>query len=129
MPPAVFFFWRQGLLQRGGLCRDLVFLLNANNPALGEPHDDGVASVLRLPAHLTAGFDDVFNHVGAEHARALGNNHLAVRVFVELDSDFYTAFCTTLCPTVLEIVETDNLTAFHGKSHMLMLDLKQETPN
>lgn len=85
--------------------------------ALDEPlfcptHIDWFATFFRLPAKLSALLDDVFDHVWTENAGALGDDHLAVWVFVELDAHFYSAFGAAFCPAVEEVTEANDFAAF-----------------
>ena len=115
------FLWRAASSQPMGkslLETSLLDLrLNTDNTPFGIPHRDSLAPMLWRPTSFTTELDDVLNHVRAKDPRALSNDHLAIRVFIELDSYLHTTFRATLGPTVLEVVETNHLAAFDGKSH------------
>ena len=95
------------------------FLLRVHwdQAALSQAHGDGVCGDLGFPAHFPAIFDDDLDHVRAEYAGALGDDHLAVRIFVEFDTNFGKAIGAAFCPTVLEIVETENFAFLEREGH------------
>lgn len=82
--------------------------------AFGESDGDGVAGCLGLPTEFAAILDDGFDHVGAEDAGALGDDHLAVWFFIEFDFDFDATLGAAFGPSVLDIVETDDFAFFKG---------------
>lgn len=73
--------------------------------------------MFRFPAGVAGELYDVPDHAGVEYAGALGDEHLAVRVFVELDPDFSAPVGAAFGPAVLEVVEADDFAAFEWECH------------
>ncbi len=92
--------------------------VNLGQPTFGKPDGDRVTGSFWRPAVVTAVFDDVFYHVGAEHARALGDDHLTVGKFVEFYFDFDSPISAAFGPAILEVVETEYFAFLEGESHV-----------
>ena len=91
------------------------FLYHWRDSTLGQASGDWVTGSFWRPADFPSVFNDVFDHVGTEHAGALGNNHLTVWLFIEFDSDFDTVIGAAFGPAVLEIVETVHFAFLDGE--------------
>ena len=91
---------------------------NLGQPTFGKPDGDRRIGFLRFPADFSTVFDDVLYHVGAEHARALGDDHLAVGKFVEFYFDFDSPISAAFGPAILEVVETEYFAFLEGESHV-----------
>ena len=86
-------------------------------PRLVRANGNWVTGSFWCPAVITAVFDNVLYHVGAEHARALGNEHLTVGKLVEFYFDFDSSISAAFGPAVLKIVETEYFAFLEGESH------------
>lgn len=103
----------------GGLVQPPNLHIHRDQTTLGQADGDFISCDFRFPAHGAAFIDDGFHHVRAENAGALGDDHLAVWFFVELDADFGEPVGAAFCPAVLKIVETEDFAFFQGESHDL----------
>jgi hypothetical protein len=103
-------------------------LIHLGQPTLRKTHVDRLSCHLGDPAQFTAFFNDDFDHVRAKNTGALGDDHLAMRVFVEFNADFDELIGATFAPTILNIVETDHFAFFEWEGHAWILNSKLQTP-